>query len=185
MSVTPNEQPLLLETNAQAVDQRLGSCNSYERTRELWLSMVITRSPRERISLYLDWANCCDAPWWYRGDFVEMLRDALRQVPLREVLPLEERAWFDAMGPSIQVFRGCEAGRVRGLSWTTDIQVARGFAAGKRCVNADPTIASALIPNEHVLALFLNRQENEVVVDPRRLRQLKVQPLEDKYRWAN
>jgi len=74
---------------------------------------------------------------------------------------------------------------VRGLSWTTDLEVARGFAAGKRGVNRHPTLASAVIPKEHVLALFLSRQEQEVIVDPRRLRQLKTQPLEDKYRWAS
>lgn len=184
MTGTPSEEASRPGADAQAIASRLAQCNSYERTHELWLSMVITRSPRERISLYLDWANLCDAPWSYRGDFAEMLRDALKQVPLREVLPLEERAWFDSMGPFIRVYRGCESSRLRGLSWTTDLDVARGFAAGKRCVNDHPTLASAVIPKDHVLALFLNRQEHEVAVDPRRLRQLKTQPLEDKYRWA-
>jgi hypothetical protein len=35
---------------------------------------------------------------------------------------------------------------------------------------------SAYIPKEHVFAVFLDREEHEIAVDPRRLRRLKIEP---------
>jgi hypothetical protein len=138
--------------------------------------MASAGSPREVVKLYLDWGNACDAPWAYRSAFADMLRRALTQVPLRDVLEEPERAWFDGLGPIIKIYRGCEAGRVRGLSWTTEIGVAESFARGKRWSNDRPTLVSALIPREYILALFLSREEREVVVDPRRLKRVSILP---------
>jgi hypothetical protein len=72
------------------------------------------------------------------------------------------------------VYRGCERGRERGLHWTTDRAVAEKFAGGRRCINPHPTLVQALIPKRHILAVFVNREENEIVVDPRRLRKLLI-----------
>lgn len=162
--------------NENTAVHQLQLCDSYGRCARLALAMAMQQSPREQIALFLEWGNVCDAPWAYRSAYADMLRRALREVPLRDVRRAEERAWLDSMGPVIRVYRGCEAGRLRGLSWTTDLDVARGFAVSRRTVNKRPTLVSALIPKDHVLALFLDRQEYEVVVDPRRLRQ--VTPLQ-------
>jgi hypothetical protein len=90
-------------------------------------------------------------------------------------LAAEERTWFEGQGALIPIFRGCERGRERGLYWTIDPAVARGFAAGKRCINRNPTLASAYIPREHVFGVFISRKESEIVVDYRRLRRLKIE----------
>jgi hypothetical protein len=152
------------------VDRRLMLCDSYSRTRELCLAMFAEQNPAARVALFLEWGSCCDAPWAYRGYFARILREALKRVALAELLPADQRAFFDSLEPLINIYRGCESGRVRGLSWTTDIQVARGFAKGKRCINRHPTLVTADIPKEHVFAVFVDRKEAEVVVDPRRLR---------------
>ena len=52
-------------------------------------------------------------------------------------------------------------------------------AANKRCINRNPTLVSAYIPKEHVFGVFLNHKEHEIAVDPRRLRQLKIEPARD------
>ena len=38
-----------------------------------------------------------------------------------------------------------------------------------------PTLASAVIPKQHIVGIFLDRNESEVAVDPRRLRKLTVE----------
>ncbi len=91
-----------------------------------------------------------------------------------DLLPAAERAWYDKLDPLIQIYRGCERGRERGLYWTTDQRVAHGFAIGQRCINDMPTVVRAFIPKPHVLALFVSREECEIVVDPRHLRRLEV-----------
>jgi len=155
-----------------SVGERLLLCNSYARTFELFDTMIEAPTPEERVRLFLEWWNACDDPWAWRSCLAGVLRAALRDVCLRDLLQAPERAWFDALDPVILVYRGCEAGRERGLSWTTDVEVAKHCARGQRVKNMRPTLVSAHIPKVHVLGVFLSRKESEVVVDPRRLRRL-------------
>jgi hypothetical protein len=132
---------------------------------------------RDCLAIFLNMGNACDAPWVWRGLLGGMLRECRVKVDLAELLRAEERSWWATLPPLIEVYRGCEKGRVRGLHWTTDRTVAEGFAHGKRCYNRHPTLVRAVIPKPHVFALFLDRQEHEIVLDPRRLRQLRAEPL--------
>jgi hypothetical protein len=157
-------------------EERLMHCNSYERTRVLAFEMLEEPSPAKRVLLFHDYFNCCDAPWPYCGYLARFLREALQHVRLADVLPSPEREWLASLGPLVQVHRGCERGLERGLSWTTSVRVATGFAIGKRCRNPNPTLMTAVIPKEHIFGLSLARNENEVVVDPRRLRRLMNHP---------
>jgi hypothetical protein len=89
---------------------------------------------------------------------------------------LSERTWFESLDAEVPIYRGCEKGRERGLHWRLDQAVAAAFAKGKRCINRNPTLVSAYIPKEHVFAVFLSRQEQEIVADYRRLRRLMIEP---------
>jgi hypothetical protein len=155
-------------------DQRLGLCSSYERTCVLSMESAAETNPKTRVALFLDWYGTCDAPWDWRFNIAASLRDALRNVPLADMLPQAERAFRDSLPAEIELFRGCDLGRELGLSWTTDIEVARGFASGKRCTNGCPSLISAQISKPHVFGIFLDREESEVAVDPRRLRRLRI-----------
>jgi hypothetical protein len=159
----------------KAVDA-LMMCDSYARPRVLLQQMVREPDHRIRLELFLNFWNMCDAPWPYRSLFAEELRHILTRIPLKECLPGEEFDWFISLPPEIAVFRGCERGRERGLSWTTDLNVALGFAQGKRCRNSLPTLMTAVIPKEHVFGVFLDRGESEIAVDTRRLRRLRPHP---------
>jgi hypothetical protein len=149
----------------------LSLADSYSRPTELVYAKQ--REPRNRLLLFLTWWPSCDAPWHCRSYLAEMLRRALKQVSLSACLRPDELSWFKSLPAEIEIFRGCEHGRGRGLSWTTDIKVALGFARGKRCINHVPTLMTAKIPKQHVFGVFLGRNESEVAVDPRRLRCLK------------
>jgi hypothetical protein len=166
--------------NWSPADKRLAFCDSYSRPEQLVREMCDAGSLREAALLFLNWANLCDAPWPYRTCFAEILRAAIKKIRLADLLPADERAWLASLDPIITIYRGCEKGRERGLSWTTCIEVAKGFAVGKRCRNPKPTLVSAAIPKEYIFAVFVDRKENEIVVDPRRLRRFKV--LEEAWR---
>jgi hypothetical protein len=64
------------------------------------------------------------------------------------------------------------------LYWTTDRAVAEGFAIGKRYRNRVPTLVHAEIPKPHIFAVFVNREERDIVLNPRRLRKLSAAPLD-------
>lgn len=76
------------------------------------------------------------------------------------------------------VYRGCSRSRVRGISWTTDRQVAMSFAQGHRGISVpDSVLASATITLDAIFTVSQDREESEIILDPRRLRGLKVEPV--------
>ena len=149
----------------------LRSFDSYSRTERMALLMRCS-SARRCVEVFLGVGSMCDAPWPYRGPIARVLRKALREVSLVDVLEPEARAFYLALPNVVSVWRGCERGCERGISWTTSQDVAEGFARGKRCVNEHPTLVQAQIPKQHIFAVFVNRNESEVALDYRRLRGL-------------
>ncbi len=66
---------------------------------------------------------------------------------------------------------GIRAHGSRGISWTLDEAVACGFAEGHRGLRApDAVLATGLIAKEHIFAVFTDRHESEVLLDPVRIR---------------
>jgi hypothetical protein len=154
-------------------NDKLLMCDSYLRPGVLWNEMVREPDHHNRMALFLTYWPCCDAPWRWRSYLAEELRYTLMYVSLAECLPEKVRECFNSLPPEIEIYRGCQRYRERGLSWTVDLEVAQGFAIGKRCRNSVPTIVSALIPKEHVFGIFADRNESEITVDPRRLRRIR------------
>ena len=150
----------------------LWTFNSCNRTEAMALMMILSSAERS-LRIFLNWGNMCDAPWAFRSTLADQLRSAIARVELCDFLEPEERAFYSELPSLIAIWRGCERGRERGLSWTTNRTVAEGFAQGKRCINANPTLVSAAIPKQHIFGVFLDRDEWEVTVDPRRLRRFQ------------
>jgi hypothetical protein len=119
----------------------------------------------------------CDATWPWRSELLDHLRARHQEMAGSTFLDGEARAFFDGLPDLVAVHRGCSRPRVRGVSWSTDPEVAAGFAAGHRGIRVpDPVIASAVIPKTHVFTVFVERRESEVILDPRRLRALAWEP---------
>jgi hypothetical protein len=155
---------------------KLGEFDSHSRSTALQLVLLRSTVPTDTLRVFLEWGNVCDAPWWGRSVIADCLRHSLRKVALADCLGPDELTFYNALPAIISVWRGCEQGRERGLHWTTDRAVAEGFAEGKRCTNKRPTLVQAQIPKPHVFAVFVNRQESEIVLDPRRLRSVSHVP---------
>jgi len=115
----------------------------------------------------------------------EQIETARTQVDVTELLEPEASDCFQAAPAEITVYRGCEAGRERGLSWTFDPSIATKFAHGKRVPNANPTLVTAVIPKQHVFAVILDRSEKEIVLDPRRLRRVRKEAIEQSPLWGS
>jgi hypothetical protein len=131
-----------------------------------------------RLRIFLESWTVCDAPWPYKSELARMLPFARGGVgSFADLLSPKNRAFFDQMPDPISIHRGCERGRERGLSWTTDLAIAEGFARGKRCRHSVPTLCHATIRKAHVFGAFTNRDEHEIIVDPRRLRQFRAAHL--------
>jgi hypothetical protein len=118
------------------------------------------------------WPNC-DATWLCQRELLKLLRAHHAEDPGPGYLPGDCREFFDGLPDPVEVFRGCSRPRIQGASWTTNRAVAEGFARGHRGIRVpDPVIASAVIPKEVIFAAFTDRQESEIVLDPRRLAKL-------------
>jgi hypothetical protein len=123
----------------------------------------------------LEWWPCCDATWPWRPELLRRLR---RHGPGIGYLSRADRAFFDALPDRVTVFRGCSRTRLRGLSWSTDPDAAAGFAHGHRGLRVpSPVIARAEVEKAAVLAVFTDREESEILLDPRDLRRPRVMDL--------
>lgn len=79
----------------------------------------------------------------------------------------ECKVWFDSLSDEITVFRGCERSNVQGLSWTTELDVAKNFASPNRGMSLiDPVIVSAVISKADAFFACNERNEFEIVHDP-------------------
>lgn len=123
---------------------------------------------------FMDAWSVCDATWHARTRLLQVLRAMEPAVPF---FSPEQRAFFDALPAQINVFRGCSGPRVRAVSWTTDRTVAEGFARGHRTLGVpEPVVASAIIPKQYIFFVTNDRNEKEVVLNPRRLRRPMIEP---------
>jgi hypothetical protein len=104
------------------------------------------------------WWNMCDCSWDYGDAVLNLLRRHAATAPARK----------NRQGTNeTAIYRGCSRSRILGVSWTTDIEVARGFARGHRHIPiTDPVIASAVVSRDGIFMRINSRKEREVLVDP-------------------
>lgn len=83
-----------------------------------------------------------------------------------EYLSDEGRAFYEALPTRVTLYRGCEAGRKYGVSWSTDRAVAERFAHGTRFPCLNPSMVKVQVHKEDILAVILDRNESEVLLSP-------------------
>lgn len=85
----------------------------------------------------------------------------------------DERQTLAGLDETVTVYRGVtrhNANNVRALSWTLDYDTAKWFASR---FGESGTIYEARINKERILALFKGRNEAEVIIDPKDLRNIR------------
>jgi hypothetical protein len=97
----------------EEADRALALFDSYSRTTAMMLVMSRAPSPRDCLTTFLNWGNACDAPWPHRSHIADLLRWACGETSLTDLLTPDARKFHEALPSLIQVWRGCERGRVR------------------------------------------------------------------------
>ena len=91
----------------------------------------------------------------------------------------EERKMLNTLGDAVTVYRGVHSAKSNGvnaMSWTLDQETAAWFAGR---YGRQGFVYEAKINKEHIHALFLGRNESEVIVDPKYLTDItQVQSME-------
>ena len=169
---TPNERRR--KAALGAIAHCSGWANSDERLS--WVLSLIEVGPPEIFwpAFMGEW-SVCDDTWHARKGLLRVMERA--SAPARRFFSETQHEFFDTLPAMVRVFRGCSQPRVRAVAWSTDQTVAEGFARGHRGIRVpEPVIASAVIPKEHIFFVTNDRDEKEVVLNPRRLRRLTIEP---------
>lgn len=167
------------QLDLKAALKAIGSCSAWEssESRLFTVLCLVEMAPPEIFwPAFMDEWSDCDATW---GDRARVLRALKNQKkPALSFFSRSQRKFFETLPPLVRVFRGCSAPRVRGNSWTVDRALAEEFARGHRGRVPEPVVASALIPKEHIFFVTDEREEKEIVLNPRRLRKVFIEPFE-------
>jgi hypothetical protein len=147
-----------------------------------------------RFEAELMWQDRNDGPrllwtWWYcnqipHAEFRRLLPDVWHQAEWPGS-SLGSRTWLgmftsagfvtdcDASPPAepLTLYRGADSRHMRGFSWTTDFGSAAWFARRIRLLKPDDAhMFEVTVPPDFVLADIAGRNEDEIVVNPNRLR---------------
>lgn len=123
------------------------------------------------------WA-LCDDTWDLTDQLIESL--AFHHSHDHAILHMtpQQDTFYKALPNVIKVFRGCSEGRVNGISWTTDRNVAVKFAKGHRGISVPtPVLVSATIRKADIYTVLTDREESEIILNPTALRKVSVTTL--------
>ncbi|MEO2014668.1 MAG: hypothetical protein ABGZ53_09880, partial [Fuerstiella sp.] len=108
--------------------------------------------------------------YWSSCDLTWHAQEELRRLLLahgRGVDHLDDAAtqFYESLPDTVTIYRGCNLDRIDGLSWTTDEEVAVGFAKGHRSNRVPfPVVASTTVQKSEIYSVSDNREESEVLV---------------------
>ena len=90
------------------------------------------------------------------------------------LMDAEELQQLQELDETVTIYRGVtpyNQKNIKALSWTLDRDKAEWFA---HRFGEDGTVYEAQIDKEHILALFTGRNEAEIIVDPRQLKEITI-----------
>lgn len=116
------------------------------------------------------WSNC-DNTWSLQDDVLDALEWFGQD---GDYMTDEQQAYLSGLNADrysrVTVYRGCSRARIHGLSWTTNPKVAQEFARGHRGITLpDPVVVKAKIRKSSIITAILDREEDEIILDPRHL----------------
>jgi hypothetical protein len=116
---------------------------------------------------------------WTQSENIWQNRDQWKKLltsdrPERQfIMSEDERKAFAALPDEFNVYRGGHSRRnVRGLSWTLDSERAEWFA-NRLLLGGQPVLLSGWVAKSDVIAHFLDRGEQEIVVLPENVKRQK------------
>ncbi len=136
-------------------------------------------SDSDKVGFFKEHWSGTDDTYEYGGTILYELENLNSSEYFWSYLDKSEKTWMLAVDQCFTVYRGCDEGRIDGISWTTDRSVAEGFARGHRWIrNPNPVVVSATCHQDDVLMALNDREEFEIIVDPSRLGDVWVTPID-------
>jgi hypothetical protein len=128
------------------------------------MGMMLFLRPRMTREAWLKLLGCR----WTECDGLRHHVPTLRRVlgvagPLLPMMDAEEQTAFVLLPDILTVYRGCSARFPRGICWSLNPDVARGFPALNWYCVPDSVLITATVRKQDVLAVKLDRQEEEVI----------------------
>lgn len=80
-----------------------------------------------------------------------------------EMMTKDERAALAALPELVTIYRGCGSVNKNGICWSLDRAVAARFPTLNRYRVPDPMLLTATVPRDLIVALKLDREEQEVI----------------------
>lgn len=136
---------------------------------ELWEDMY-DYEPREFNKILRDSWMLTEFP---NAEEIDMLIE-LFQISKKDLLMNEqEKKLWEQLPKEVNLFRGLQTSKSKenGLSWTLDKEKAIWFANRWK---ENGKVLTVTIPKEKIFTVFLERGENEVVIDTRELKAVEV-----------
>lgn len=104
----------------------------------------------------------------YRCLWLALWSTLSRRKALRFTMAADEFERLQSLPETVVIYRGCTSQNRSGLSWTLCQEKATWFAR-RFPSSLRPLVLTASVPRDHIYALFLARDEQEVVVPPNAL----------------
>ena len=145
-------------TNEEA-KQSVGMADSFRRMEWLLACAYMTKRKDWLRLLGEEWSGC-DRISRYRLELRAMLGTS---GPIREMMTPEENAAYDQLPERVTCYRGCDASRLLGASWSLDRVIANSFPFRARFYAPKPVLVTAEVRKDRILALKLDRSEVEIV----------------------
>lgn len=136
--------------------------NSYER-----LPILMAQKRHDETwfkTLGFEW-SASDNQWRFAEQLKRVFKKSSRKL-LDLMMTGDELEALDKLPEAVMVFRGQDVNRPFGLSWSLDQEVAKQFPFYARYKCANPALLVAVIPKERIVALKLDRDEQEAIILP-------------------
>jgi hypothetical protein len=140
----------------------LETCGSAERPVEFvkWAKLILNGGLDKRTSAKYFWTEVYEE--WSGFDRINHAAFEKLFLYVEKFRPKNYIA--DIPKEGIIVYRGQDLKSRKGLSWTTDLEIARGFAIGHRLYNPNPIVLSATVKPETIAFFTNDREESEIVL---------------------
>ena len=112
-----------------------------------------------------DWLKVIGREWSGFDNISVYKKQLKRLLPVIciEMMSQQEIDLFSNLGRTTTIYRGCGAAGIDGVCWTLDKAIAKKFTSFNRYEVEDPIIVTARIRKENIVAVKLDREEQEII----------------------
>ncbi|MCU1252243.1 MAG: hypothetical protein JWQ49_5272 [Edaphobacter sp.] len=166
-SVSKKARPLMSLDEAGAIAAKKGSGELMD---HLLFEAYPRKGKRYPKLTYEDWLTLVGDQWNRCDRGISLFKSELQKAlphrgPVRHMMTGDENAAYDALPEVVTIYRGCDAASASlpGICWSLNKDVANLYPFLGRFRAKKPTVLTACVPKHWILAVKLERQEEEII----------------------